>query len=62
MLIAYSHYQQLCALRKSPWREKGLNLIAKTLRHEKLLYGIDVTLEKGWYEVRPVLVTKTTTA
>ncbi|MCZ0925851.1 exodeoxyribonuclease V subunit alpha [Halomonas janggokensis] len=59
VISAYSHFQLLCALRKGPWGVEGLNLrIAKTLRHEKLLYGNDVTLEKGWYEGRPVLVTQ----
>jgi len=59
VLSAYSHFQLLCALRKGPWGVEGLNLrIAKTLRSEKLLYGSDVTLEKGWYEGRPVLVTQ----
>ncbi|MCO7247515.1 exodeoxyribonuclease V subunit alpha [Halomonas sp. Mc5H-6] len=59
VLSAYSHFQLLCALRKGPWGVEGLNLrIAKTLRHEKLLYGNDFTLEKGWYEGRPVLVTQ----
>ncbi|MEC4766604.1 exodeoxyribonuclease V subunit alpha [Halomonas sp. CUBES01] len=59
VLSAYSHFQLLCALRKGPWGVEGLNLrIAKTLRSEKLLYGSDFTLEKGWYEGRPVLVTQ----
>ncbi|NOG31437.1 exodeoxyribonuclease V subunit alpha [Halomonas sp. TBZ9] len=59
VLNAYSHFQLLCALRKGPWGVEGLNLrIAKTLRGEKLLYGSDFTLEKGWYEGRPVLVTQ----
>ncbi|MGS2742507.1 exodeoxyribonuclease V subunit alpha [Halomonas sp. LS-001] len=59
VLSAYSHFQLLCALRKGPWGVEGLNLrIAKTLRGEKLLYGSDFTLEKGWYEGRPVLVTQ----
>ncbi|MGV2931992.1 exodeoxyribonuclease V subunit alpha [Vreelandella venusta] len=59
VLSAYSHFQLLCALRKGSWGVEGLNLhIAKTLRSEKLLYGSDYTLEKGWYEGRPVLVTQ----
>ncbi|QNI04702.1 exodeoxyribonuclease V subunit alpha [Halomonas sp. SH5A2] len=59
VLSAYSHFQLLCALRKGPWGVEGLNLhIAKMLRSEKLLYGSDFTLEKGWYEGRPVLVTQ----
>ncbi|MCO7229395.1 exodeoxyribonuclease V subunit alpha [Halomonas sp. CnH100-B] len=59
VLSAYSHFQLLCALRKGPWGVEGLNQrIASTLRSEKLLYGSDYTLEKGWYEGRPVLVTK----
>ncbi|SER90645.1 DNA helicase/exodeoxyribonuclease V, alpha subunit [Vreelandella subterranea] len=59
VLSASSHFQLLCALRKGPWGVEGLNLrIAKTLRSEKLLYGSDFTLEKGWYEGRPVLVTQ----
>ncbi|WP_339935816.1 exodeoxyribonuclease V subunit alpha [Vreelandella glaciei] len=57
VLSAYSRFQLLCALRKGPWGVEGLNLrIAKTLRHEKLLFGNDHTLEKGWFEGRPVLV------
>ncbi|WP_350359658.1 exodeoxyribonuclease V subunit alpha [Vreelandella sp. SM1641] len=59
VLKAYSRFQLLCALRKGPWGVEGLNLrIAKTLRREKLLYGNDHTLEKGWFEGRPVLVTQ----
>ncbi|MEL7895443.1 exodeoxyribonuclease V subunit alpha [Vreelandella neptunia] len=59
VLNAYSHFQLLCALRKGPWGVEGLNLrIAKTLRREKLLFGNDHTLEKGWFEGRPVLVTQ----
>ncbi|QPL47122.1 exodeoxyribonuclease V subunit alpha [Halomonas sp. A40-4] len=59
VLSAYSHFQLLCALRKGPWGVEGLNLrIAKTLRSEKLLYGSDHMLEKGWFEGRPVLVTQ----
>lgn len=57
VLNAYSRFQLLCALRKGPWGVEGLNLrIAKTLRREKLLFGNDHTLEKGWFEGRPVLV------
>ncbi|MGQ7261741.1 exodeoxyribonuclease V subunit alpha [Vreelandella sp. V005] len=59
VLNAYSRFQLLCALRKGPWGVEGLNLrIAKTLRREKLLFGSDHTLEKGWFEGRPVLVTQ----
>nr|WP_096300909.1 exodeoxyribonuclease V subunit alpha [Halomonas sp. hl-4] len=59
VLSAYSYFQLLCALRKGPWGVEGLNLrIAKTLRSEKLLYGSDFTMVKGWYEGRPVLVTQ----
>ncbi|MBT2772139.1 exodeoxyribonuclease V subunit alpha [Halomonas sp. ISL-60] len=59
VLIAYSRFQLLCALRKGPWGVEGLNLrIAKTLRSEKLMFGYDHTLEKGWFEGRPVLVTQ----
>nr|WP_289072502.1 exodeoxyribonuclease V subunit alpha [uncultured Halomonas sp.] len=59
VLSAYSHFQLLCALRKGPWGVEGLNQrIARTLRSEKLLFGSDYTLEKGWYEGRPVLVTQ----
>jgi exodeoxyribonuclease V alpha subunit len=59
VLNAYSRFQLLCALRKGPWGVEGLNLrIAKTLRRKKLLYGNDHTLEKGWFEGRPVLVTQ----
>lgn len=59
VLSAYSHFQLLCALRKGPWGVEGLNQrIASTLRSEKLLYGSDYTLEQGWFEGRPVLVTQ----
>ncbi|MDN7132828.1 exodeoxyribonuclease V subunit alpha [Halomonas sp. MC140] len=59
VLNAYSSFQLLCALRKGPWGVEGLNLrIAKTLRSEKLMFGNDHTLEKGWFEGRPVLVTQ----
>ncbi|MCS2608803.1 exodeoxyribonuclease V subunit alpha [Halomonas dongshanensis] len=59
VLTAYSRFQLLCALRKGPWGVEGLNLhIAKTLRADKRLFGSDHTLEKGWFEGRPVLVTQ----
>ncbi|XUO84830.1 exodeoxyribonuclease V subunit alpha [Halomonas sp. KM007] len=59
VLSAYSHFQLLCALRKGPWGVEGLNQrITSTLRGEKLLFGSDYTLEKGWFEGRPVLVTQ----
>lgn len=59
VLTAYSHFQLLCALRKGPWGVEGLNpRIAHTLRREGWLAASDVTLEKGWYEGRPVLVTQ----
>ncbi|TNH17882.1 exodeoxyribonuclease V subunit alpha [Halomonas sp. BL6] len=59
VLSAYSHFQLLCALRKGPWGVEGLNQrIPSTLRSEKLLFGSDYTLEKGWFEGRPVLVTQ----
>ncbi|MFI0471827.1 exodeoxyribonuclease V subunit alpha [Halomonas sp. HMF6819] len=59
VLAAYGRFQLLCALRKGPWGVEGLNpRIAHTLRREGWLRANDVTLEKGWYEGRPVLVTQ----
>ncbi|WNL43332.1 exodeoxyribonuclease V subunit alpha [Halomonas sp. PAMB 3264] len=59
VLTAYGRFQLLCALRKGPWGVEGLNpRIAHTLRRDGWLSANDVTLEKGWYEGRPVLVTQ----
>lgn len=54
VLAAFDDFQLLCAVRKGPWGVEGLNLrIASALLAAGLLAG-----EHGWYEGRPVLVTR----
>ncbi|WP_145250068.1 exodeoxyribonuclease V subunit alpha [Pseudomonas oryzihabitans] len=54
VLSAFDDFQLLCAVRKGPWGVEGLNLrIASALLAAGLLAG-----EHGWYEGRPVLVTR----
>ncbi|MBD3896449.1 exodeoxyribonuclease V subunit alpha [Halomonas sp. ML-15] len=59
VLNAHGHFQLLCALRKGPWGIAGLNpRIARALRRAGLLQASDLELEQGWFEGRPVLVTR----
>ncbi|WP_375058281.1 exodeoxyribonuclease V subunit alpha [Zobellella sp. DQSA1] len=54
VLAAFDEFRLLCAVRKGPWGVEGLNLrIAALLHRRGLLEG-----EQGWYEGRPVLVTR----
>ena len=54
MLTAFDEFRLLCALRRGPWGVEGLNQrVAAELRRCELLSG-----EQGWYEGRPVLVTR----
>ncbi|MBU9834451.1 exodeoxyribonuclease V subunit alpha [Rahnella sp. L72c] len=54
VLLAYSQFQLLCALRGGRWGVEGLNQrIADILRKEGLLKA-----SLGWYPGRPVLVTR----
>ncbi|HYQ38718.1 MAG TPA: exodeoxyribonuclease V subunit alpha, partial [Pseudomonas sp.] len=54
VLKAFDEFQLLCAVRKGPWGVEGLNpRIARALHGRGLLES-----EQGWYEGRPVLVTR----
>lgn len=54
VLKAFDAFQLLCAVRKGPWGVEGLNpRIAAALHQRGLLEG-----DQGWYEGRPVLVTR----
>lgn len=54
VLEAFTRFQLLCALRCGPWGVEGLNpRIARTLQRAGLVDG-----HEGWYEGRPVLVTR----
>ncbi|MCM2318004.1 MAG: exodeoxyribonuclease V subunit alpha [Pseudomonas sp.] len=54
VLKSFDEFQLLCAVRKGPWGVEGLNpRIASALHRRGLLEG-----EQGWYEGRPVLVTR----
>lgn len=59
VLTAHSHFQLLCALRKGPWGIEGLSpRIGRALRRAGWLDASDQELEQGWFEGRPVLVTR----
>ncbi|QOR39986.1 exodeoxyribonuclease V subunit alpha [Billgrantia diversa] len=59
VLAAHGHFQLLCALRKGPWGIQGLNpRIGRALRRADWLKASDLELEQGWFEGRPVLVTR----
>ncbi len=59
VLAAHGHFQLLCALRKGPWGIEGLNpRIGRALRRAGWLKASDLELEQGWFEGRPVLVTR----
>jgi exodeoxyribonuclease V alpha subunit len=54
VLAAFDRFQLLCALRRGPWGVEGLNRrIAETLQRAGLIEQF-----WGWYEGRPVLVTR----
>jgi exodeoxyribonuclease V alpha subunit len=54
VLVAHAGFQVLCALRAGPWGVAGLNeRIARVLHKAQL-----VPATEGWYEGRPVLVTR----
>lgn len=54
VLAAFDVFRLLCALRRGPWGVEGLNQrVAAELRRCGLLSG-----DQGWYEGRPVLVTR----
>ncbi|TKD45249.1 exodeoxyribonuclease V subunit alpha [Azotobacter chroococcum] len=54
VLKAFDEFQLLCAVRKGPWGVEGLNpRIAAALHRRGLLEG-----DQGWYEGRPVLMTR----
>ncbi|MHA6231422.1 exodeoxyribonuclease V subunit alpha [Pseudomonas fluorescens group sp. PF-69] len=54
VLTAFDEFRLLCALRRGPWGVEGLNQrVAAELRRCELLSG-----DQGWYEGRPVLVTR----
>ncbi|WP_374475479.1 exodeoxyribonuclease V subunit alpha [Zoogloea sp.] len=54
VLAAHGRFQLLCALRRGPWGVEGLNpRIAGWLREAGL-----IDADEGWYEGRPVLVTR----
>nr|WP_163502165.1 exodeoxyribonuclease V subunit alpha [Halomonas socia] len=59
VLAAHGHFQLLCALRKGTWGIEGLNpKIGRSLRRAGWLKASDLELEQGWFEGRPVLVTR----
>ncbi|APX95054.1 exodeoxyribonuclease V subunit alpha [Halomonas sp. 1513] len=59
VLAAHGHFQLLCALRKDTWGIEGLNpRIGRSLRRAGWLKASDLELEQGWFEGRPVLVTR----
>ena len=54
VLVAFDQFQLLCAVRKGPWGVEVLNeRIAQALQRRGLLEQ-----DHGWYEGRPVLVTR----
>ncbi len=59
VLDAHGQFQLLCALRKGPWGIEGLNpRIGRALRRAGWLQASDLELDQGWFEGRPVLVTR----
>ena len=54
VLAAFDEFRLLCAVRKGPWGVEGLNERIATLLHKRGLLPAD----QGWYEGRPVLVTR----
>src|SRR5690606_36009376 len=54
VLQAFDRFQVLCALRRGPWGVEGLNQHIAGLLHRRGL----LPEPSGWYEGRPVLVTR----
>jgi exodeoxyribonuclease V alpha subunit len=54
VLRAFDQFQVLCAVRKGPWGVEGLNQFIGDLLHRRGL----LPAPQGWYEGRPVLVTR----
>tara|TARA_R110000796_G_scaffold252526_1_gene387389 strand:+ start:10654 stop:12732 length:2079 start_codon:yes stop_codon:yes gene_type:complete len=54
VLQAFDRFQLLCAVRKGDWGVDALNIRVASLLHRKGLLSAD----QGWYEGRPVLVTR----
>ena len=54
VLSAFDEFRLLCALRAGPWGVEGLNQrVAADLKRQGL-----ISQDQGWYEGRPVLVTR----
>ena len=54
VLAAFDRFQLLCAVRKGPW---GVETLNGRIGHALLQRGL-IEQEHGWYEGRPVLVTR----
>jgi exodeoxyribonuclease V alpha subunit len=54
VLRAFDQFQVLCAVRRGAWGVEGLNLAIADLLHRRGL----LPTPQGWYEGRPVLVTR----
>ncbi len=54
VLLAFNHFQLLCALRHGPYGVDGLNRLIAEALHARGLIESSV----GWYEGRPVMVTR----
>lgn len=54
VLAAFDEFRLLCTVRKGPWGVEGLNQRIAGLLHRRGL----LEAEEGWYEGRPVLVTR----
>ena len=54
VLAAFDAFRLLSAVRKGPWGVEGLNERIASLLHQRGLLSAD----QGWYEGRPVLVTR----
>ncbi|WP_107851734.1 exodeoxyribonuclease V subunit alpha [Oceanimonas marisflavi] len=54
VLNAFDRFRLLCAVRRGPWGVEGLNARIAGLLHRRGL----LEAEEGWYEGRPVLVTR----
>ncbi|WMC11944.1 exodeoxyribonuclease V subunit alpha [Oceanimonas pelagia] len=54
VLTAFDRFRLLCAVRRGPWGVEGLNERIAGLLHRRGLLEAD----SGWYEGRPVLVTR----
>lgn len=54
VLTAFDRFRLLCAVRRGPWGVEGLNLRIAGLLHRRGL----LSAAEGWYEGRPVLVTR----